>query len=167
MGRSAARRDSGRWEWYDSARPRTWQARRATRSISISTISSPVTADRSAPTIAQETYERSTIRAEPVHPAHYNSPLTNRLLLEAGFGASISQWNVYWHPGVSPDDRQRHRRRAAASATGRVHLSRPPELHQPLHAAGRGDVRDRDAHVQDRFSDRAAGHRHSSSPTGT
>jgi hypothetical protein len=30
----------------------------------------------------------------------YNSPLTSRLLLEAGIGASISQWNAFWQPGV-------------------------------------------------------------------
>jgi hypothetical protein len=33
----------------------------------------------------------------------YNSPLTSRLLLEAGYGASISQWNQLWQPGVQPD----------------------------------------------------------------
>src|SRR6266487_318472 len=35
--------------------------------------------------------------------ATYNSPLTERLLLEAGYGASISQWNETWQPGVTPD----------------------------------------------------------------
>src|SRR4029434_6991913 len=29
-----------------------------------------------------------------------NSPITSRLLLEAGVGASISQWNAFWQPGV-------------------------------------------------------------------
>ncbi len=32
--------------------------------------------------------------------ATYNAPLTSRLLLEAGIGASISQWNAFWQPGV-------------------------------------------------------------------
>jgi len=33
----------------------------------------------------------------------YNSPITSKLLLEAGFGTSISQWNQLWQPGVAPD----------------------------------------------------------------
>ena len=33
----------------------------------------------------------------------YNSPLTSRLLLEAAYGASISQWNQLWQPGVQPN----------------------------------------------------------------
>ena len=30
----------------------------------------------------------------------YNAPLTSKLLVEAGVGASISQWNAFWQPGV-------------------------------------------------------------------
>src|SRR5262249_59110175 len=33
----------------------------------------------------------------------YNAPLTEHLLLEAGYGASISQWNETWQPGVTPE----------------------------------------------------------------
>lgn len=33
----------------------------------------------------------------------YNSPLTPKLLLEAGYGASISQWNQTYGPNVTPD----------------------------------------------------------------
>jgi len=33
----------------------------------------------------------------------WNSPITNRLLLEAGYSATISQWNMFYQPGVTPD----------------------------------------------------------------
>jgi hypothetical protein len=33
----------------------------------------------------------------------YNSPITSKLLLEAGYGASISQWNQTYGPNVTPD----------------------------------------------------------------
>ena len=32
--------------------------------------------------------------------ATWNSPVTSRLLLEAGMGGSISQWNNFWQTGV-------------------------------------------------------------------
>jgi hypothetical protein len=35
--------------------------------------------------------------------ASWSSPRTSRLLMEAGGAASISQWNAYWHPGVTPN----------------------------------------------------------------
>jgi len=34
---------------------------------------------------------------------NYNSPITSKLLLEAGYGASISQWNQTYGPNVTPD----------------------------------------------------------------
>ena len=33
----------------------------------------------------------------------WNSPITSRLLLEAGGAATISQWNMYYNPGVTND----------------------------------------------------------------
>ena len=35
--------------------------------------------------------------------ASWNSPVTNKLLLEAGYAATISQWNMYYNPGVTND----------------------------------------------------------------
>jgi hypothetical protein len=34
---------------------------------------------------------------------NYSSPITSKLLLEAGYGASISQWNQTYGPNVTPD----------------------------------------------------------------
>ena len=47
----------------------------------------------------------SSYRFEPnrLFQATWSSPITNRLLLEAGGAATISQWNMYYNPGVTND----------------------------------------------------------------
>jgi hypothetical protein len=50
-------------------------------------------------------YYLSSYRFEPnrLFQATWSSPVTNRLLLEAGYAATISQWNMFYQPGVRPD----------------------------------------------------------------
>ena len=50
-------------------------------------------------------YYLSSYRFEPnrLFQATWSSPITSRLLLEAGYAATISQWNMFYQPGVTPD----------------------------------------------------------------
>ena len=97
--------DSGRREWYDSILSRvtyqmnaknkfnvTYDEQRACNCGSVSA------------TTSHEAYI-SSYRFEPnrLFQATWTSPITNRLLLEAGGAATISQWNMYYNPGVSND----------------------------------------------------------------
>jgi hypothetical protein len=97
--------DSGRREWYDSMLSRvtyqmnaknkfnvTYDEQRACNCGSVSA------------TTSHEAYI-SSYRFEPnrLFQTTWNSPITNRLLLEAGGAATISQWNMYYNPGVAND----------------------------------------------------------------
>jgi hypothetical protein len=96
---------SGRLEWYDSiltritfqATPKnkfnfTYDEQRACNCGSVSAGQS-------------HEYYLSSYRFEPnrLLQATWSSPVTNRLLLEAGYAATISQWNMFYQPGVRPD----------------------------------------------------------------
>jgi hypothetical protein len=98
-------RNSGRLEWYDSilsrityqATPRnkfnvTYDEQRACNCGSVSAAQS-------------HEYYISQYRFEPnrLFQASWSSPVTSRLLLEAGVAATISQWNMYYNPGVTDD----------------------------------------------------------------
>jgi hypothetical protein len=96
---------SGRWESYDSESGRvTWQA--ATKHKLDFYIDHQIGCNCGSigATNTVETYVGS-YKFEPNRfiQVNYNSPLTQHLLLEAGYGASISQWNQTWLPGVQPD----------------------------------------------------------------
>jgi Carboxypeptidase regulatory-like domain len=97
--------NSGRREWYDSLLSRvtyqmnaknkfnvTYDEQRACNCGSVSA------------TTSHEAYI-SSYRFEPnrLFQSTWTSPITNRLLLEAGGAATISQWNMYYNPGVSND----------------------------------------------------------------
>lgn len=98
-------KDSGRKEWYDSGLARiTWQATRKNkigftydeqRGCNCGSIS---TAE------SQEAY-LSQYRFDPnrLIQATWSSTLSGKLLLEAGFAATISQWNMYYNQGVKND----------------------------------------------------------------
>jgi len=96
-------RDSGRVEWYDTALTRityqlssknkigfTYDEQRGCNCGSVSSAES------------QEHY-LSSYRFDPnrLVQATYNSTLTSKLLLEAGFAATISTWNMYYNQGVN------------------------------------------------------------------
>src|SRR5262245_50312996 len=97
--------NSGRREWYDSFLSRvtyqmnaknkfnvTYDEQRACNCGSVSA------------TTSHEAYI-SSYRFEPnrLFQTTWSSPITNRLLLEAGGAATISQWNMYYNPGVRND----------------------------------------------------------------
>ncbi len=88
------------------------------------------------------------------------APVTERLLLEAGYGAS----DLAVEPKLAAG---RDATRSSASPTSGLGINYGSattyrglsERHQPDHTALRGDLRDRRAHLQDRRPDRAAGDR--------
>ena len=92
---------SGRWEWYDTYLGRlTWQA---TPKHKFNLLSDNQLACNCGSTSAATLQEvGGGYRFEPNRfiQGTYNSPLTSKLLLEAGVGASISQWNAFWQTGV-------------------------------------------------------------------
>ena len=81
----------------------------------------------------------SSYRFEPnrLLQATWNSPVTNKLLLEAGYSATISQWNMFYQPGVTPDIISISDVGIGQSYGSRAAVSRLPELARPLHACGR------------------------------
>jgi len=92
---------SSRWEWYDTYLGRlTWQATPKHKLNFI--IDNQVACNCGSTSSAVLQEAGSGYRFEPNRfmQATYSSPLTNRLLLEAGVGASISQWNAFWQPGT-------------------------------------------------------------------
>jgi hypothetical protein len=98
-------RDSGRLEWYDSILGRVTYQMNAKNKFNVTYDEQracncgSVTANTS-----HEAYI-SSYRFEPnrLFQATWNSPITSRLLLEAGGAATISQWNMYYNPGVTND----------------------------------------------------------------
>jgi hypothetical protein len=92
---------SGRWEWYDTYLGRlTWQA---TPKHKFNLLNDNQTACNCGSTVASSLQEvGGGYRFEPNRfiQLTYNSPITSKLLLEAGYGASISQWNAFYQPGV-------------------------------------------------------------------
>ena len=112
---------SGRWESYDSESGRvTWQAAAKHKVDFYIDHQIGCNCGSIGATNTVETYVGS-YKFEPNRfiQLNYNSPLTEHLLLEAGYGASISQWNQTWMPGVDAQCRQRDRRRARRSSTAR------------------------------------------------
>lgn len=97
-------RSSGRWEWYDSYLTRiTWQAADKHK---LNFTYDEQRGCNCGSTSGFRAQERSSgYRFDPnrLLQATYTGTLTSRLLLEAGAGAAISQWNNYWAPGVGPD----------------------------------------------------------------
>jgi outer membrane receptor protein involved in Fe transport len=94
---------SGRQEWYDSGLGRvTWQASNANK---IGFTYNEQRGCNCGSVSTAESMERylSSYRFYPnrLVQATWNSTLTSRLLLEAGFAATISQWNMYYNPGVN------------------------------------------------------------------
>jgi hypothetical protein len=96
---------SGRLEWYDSVLTRiTWQATQ--RNKFNFTFDEQRACNCGSVSAGQShEYYLSSYRFEPnrLFQATWNSPVTSRLLLEAGMAATISQWNMFYQPGVRPD----------------------------------------------------------------
>jgi hypothetical protein len=98
-------RMSGRLEWYDSILGRvTWQA---TSKNKFNFTFDEQRACNCGSVSAAQSHEfyLSSYRFEPnrLFQATWSSPVTNKILLEAGYAATISQWNMFYQPGVTPD----------------------------------------------------------------
>jgi hypothetical protein len=98
-------RMSGRLEWYDSILTRiTYQA---TPKNKFNVTYDEQRACNCGSVSAGQSHEYyvSQYRFEPnrLFQVTWSSPKTNRLLLEAGAAATISQWNMYYNPGVTND----------------------------------------------------------------
>jgi hypothetical protein len=92
---------SSRWEWYDTFLGRlTWQASPRNKFNIINDNQHACNCGGISSAALLEA--QSGYRFEPNRfiQGTWNSPVTSRLLLEAGVGASISQWNAFWQPGV-------------------------------------------------------------------
>ena len=96
--------DSGRYEWYNSGLVRgTWQASQRNKFNVLFDYQRACNCYGATPASAQEATSDYKFQPNMLTQVTWSSPRTNRLLLEAGSAFSISQWNAYWHPGVSPD----------------------------------------------------------------
>jgi hypothetical protein len=96
---------SGRLEWYDSILSRvTWQAT-AKNKFNFTYDEQRACNCGSVSAAQSHEYYLSSYRFEPnrLFQATWSSPITSRLLLEAGYAATISQWNMFYQPGVQPD----------------------------------------------------------------
>ncbi|MBM3772020.1 MAG: TonB-dependent receptor [Acidimicrobiia bacterium] len=96
---------SARWEHYDSASGRvTWQAAPKHKIDFFIDRQYGCNCGSIGAADTVETYIGS-YKFEPNRfiQVTYNSPLTPKLLIEAGYGASISQWNQTYGPNVTPD----------------------------------------------------------------
>jgi carboxypeptidase family protein/TonB-dependent receptor-like protein len=93
---------SGRQEWYDSALGRiTWQVTKSNK-IGFTYNEQRGCNCGSVSTAESQEHYLSSYRFYPnrLVQGTWNSTLTSKLLLEAGFAATISQWNMYYNPGV-------------------------------------------------------------------
>src|SRR5687768_3788019 len=92
---------SSRWEWYDTLLGRlTYQATSKHKFNFISDNQHACNCGSTAATTLQEVGGGYRFEPNKFMQGTYSSPITSRLLLEAGVGASISQWNAFWQPGV-------------------------------------------------------------------
>ena len=97
-------RTSGRWEWYDSTLGRvTWQASPRHKVNVIFDKQEACNCGSTSAGSMQETQNGYRFDPNVFSQVTWNSPVTNKLLLEAGVGVSISQWNTFWMPGVQRD----------------------------------------------------------------
>ena len=146
---------SGRWEWYDSFLGRlTWQAH-AEEQVQLhhATISTPATAAATTSSTLQEAGGGYRFEPNRFMQGTYNSPLTSRLLLEAGVGRvdlAVERLLAARRAGAEPSSITDVGLGMTYGAVG--DLPRPSGLHEPLHAARGPDLRHRIAHDEDRAS---------------
>jgi carboxypeptidase family protein len=96
-------RNSGRLEWYDSGLARiTWQASKKNK-VGVTYDEQRGCNCGSLSSAESQEYYIGQYRFDPnrLLQGSWNSTLTSKLLLEAGAAATISQWNMYYNPGVA------------------------------------------------------------------
>jgi len=96
---------SGRREWYQSMLTRvTWQAN-ARNKFNFTYDEQRACNCGSVSAAQSQEYYLSSYLFQPnrLFQATWNAPVTNKLLFEAGYAATISTWNMYYNPGVTND----------------------------------------------------------------
>ena len=93
---------SGRWEWYDSYLGRiTWQPSPRNKFNFLIDHQEACNCGGTTSNILNEAGSGYRFEPNKFMQLTYNSPITSRLLLEVGVGASISQWNAFWQTGTT------------------------------------------------------------------
>ena len=93
---------SGRWEWYDSFLGRvTWQPTPRNKINFLIDHQVACNCGGGASSILNEAGSGYRFEPNKFMQLTYNSPITSKLLLEVGVGASISQWNAFWQTGTT------------------------------------------------------------------
>ena len=95
-------RESGRWQWTQSALLRlTWQAA-AKHKLNV-TLDTQEACNCGSTSSNQAHEESFSYRFDPnrLYQVAWSAPLTNRLLIEAGAGGTISHWHQFRMPGVT------------------------------------------------------------------
>ena len=92
---------SGRWEWYDSVAGRlTWQASAKHKFNFFMDRQHACNCGGTSASSLQEVNNGYRFEPNDFQQLTWNAPVTSRLLLEAGVGGSVSQWNHFWRTGV-------------------------------------------------------------------
>jgi hypothetical protein len=92
---------SSRWEWYDSPAGRaTWQATPKNKFNFFMDHQIACNCGGTSSASLQESSNGYRFEPNRFMQATWNAPVTSRLLLEVGIGASISQWNQFRMTGV-------------------------------------------------------------------
>ncbi|MGE3176764.1 MAG: carboxypeptidase regulatory-like domain-containing protein [Vicinamibacterales bacterium] len=92
---------SGRWEWYDSYLGRvTYQPNPKNKFNFLIDHQIACNCGGQASNFLQEGTTGYRFEPNLFMQLTYNSPITSKLLLEVGVGASLSQWNAYWNTGT-------------------------------------------------------------------
>jgi hypothetical protein len=96
---------SGRREWYQSALTRVTYQATARNKFNVTYDEQRACNCGSVSAAQSQEYYLSSYLFQPnrLVQASWNSPVTNKLLLEAGYAATISTWNMYYNPGVTND----------------------------------------------------------------
>lgn len=93
---------SGRWEWYDSYLGRmTWQPTPKNKFNFLMDHQVSCNCGGTTSNILNEAGSGYRFEPNKFMQLTYNSPITGKLLLEVGVGASISQWNAFWQTGTT------------------------------------------------------------------
>jgi hypothetical protein len=92
---------SGRWEWYDSYLGRaTFQPTPRNKFNFLFDHQRACNCGGVTSAILNEAGSGYRFEPNKFMQLTYNSPITSKLLLEVGIGASISQWNAFWQTGT-------------------------------------------------------------------
>ena len=92
---------SGRWEWYDSYLGRvTYQPNPKNKFNFLIDHQHACNCGGSSSNVLNEATGGYRFEPNIFMQLTYNSPLTSKLLLEVGSGASLSQWNAFWMTGT-------------------------------------------------------------------